>query len=320
MNHIDVFNGDADGICALIQYRLAFPAESTLITGVKRDIQLLEKASIKKGDQVTVFDISMAKNIDALNRVLSEGASIFYVDHHISGNIPKHPNLKALIDTSPKICTSLIVDKYLEGKYLEWAIVAAFGDNMNDSAKKKAKTIALNTKNTEQLKRLGISINYNGYGSSLDDLHFKPDALYKKMVAYASPLDFINDTQSAYQQLQTGYDSDIAKTKKLKPEIDKSHIAIYKLPDELWARRVSGVFGNLLANKYPDRAHAILTTHPEDGYVVSVRAPLNNLDHAGELCSQFPSGGGRKGAAGINQLPEKKLETFISQLDKMYNN
>ncbi len=56
-NYIDIFNGDADGICALIQYRLAFPAESTLITGVKRDIQLLEKASIKKGDQVTVFDM-----------------------------------------------------------------------------------------------------------------------------------------------------------------------------------------------------------------------------------------------------------------------
>ena len=209
MNHIDVFNGDADGICALIQYRLAFPAESTLITGVKRDIQLLEKASIKKGDQVTVFDISMAKNIDALNRVLSEGASIFYVDHHISGDIPKHPNLKALIDTSPKICTSLIVDKYLEGKYLEWAIVAAFGDNMNDSAKKKAKTIALNTKNIKQLKRLGISINYNGYGSSLDDLHFKPDQLYKEMSAYTSPLDFISDSQSVYQKLQTGYDNEM---------------------------------------------------------------------------------------------------------------
>ncbi|GHD53921.1 hypothetical protein SAMN05216429_101155 [Marinobacter persicus] len=29
----DVFNGDADGICALIQLRLAEPAETTLITG-----------------------------------------------------------------------------------------------------------------------------------------------------------------------------------------------------------------------------------------------------------------------------------------------
>jgi len=38
MKYIDVFNGDADGICALHQLRLAEPVESTLVTGVKRDI------------------------------------------------------------------------------------------------------------------------------------------------------------------------------------------------------------------------------------------------------------------------------------------
>ena len=38
----DVFNGDADGICALIQLRLAEPRpDAVLVTGVKRDIQLL---------------------------------------------------------------------------------------------------------------------------------------------------------------------------------------------------------------------------------------------------------------------------------------
>ena len=42
MARYDVFNGDADGICALLQLRLAAPADSTLITGVKRDIDLKE--------------------------------------------------------------------------------------------------------------------------------------------------------------------------------------------------------------------------------------------------------------------------------------
>ncbi len=45
MAQIDVFNGDADGICALTQLRNAEPLESTLITGVKRDIALVAKAS-----------------------------------------------------------------------------------------------------------------------------------------------------------------------------------------------------------------------------------------------------------------------------------
>lgn len=316
--NIDVFNGDADGICALIQYRLAYPEESTLITGVKRDIKLLKKIKANQADNITVFDISMEKNKDELQGLLSEGASIFYVDHHRSGDIPEHPRLKAIIDTSPTTCTSLLVDKYLKGKYKKWAIVAAFGDNITKSAFKEAETLSLSHTKKEQLKKLGICINYNGYGSNLSDLHFKPDQLYWEMSKYKSPFDYINDPQSCYKELQAGYDNDIAKTHHLKPEQSNQNIAIYKLPNELWARRVSGVFGNLLANQYPERAHAILSYHPDGGYVVSVRAPLNNLDHAGNLCSQFKTGGGRKGAAGINQLPEDELEEFILLLKQTY--
>ncbi len=43
MTTFDVFNGDADGICALLQLRLANPLESILVTGVKRDIRLLQR-------------------------------------------------------------------------------------------------------------------------------------------------------------------------------------------------------------------------------------------------------------------------------------
>ena len=317
-NNIDVFNGDADGICALIQYRLAYPSESKLVTGVKRDIKLLDRVSTTEGDIVNVFDISMEKNSDSVSRILSEGASIFYVDHHMSGDIPIHPNLNTIIDTSPKTCTSLLVDNYLKGKFKEWAVVAAFGDNLNQSAEKAAKDLTINSTQLNQLKRLGISINYNGYGNNLDDLHFKPDDLYKKMIIYSSPFDFLEDTNSVYSDLQAGYDNDIAQTNNLKPEISTSNIAVYRLPDEIWARRVSGVFGNQLANQYPQRAHAILSNNPKGGYVVSVRAPLNNLDHAGELCKQFPSGGGRKGAAGINQLPVNELDNFIALFNKTY--
>ncbi|GAA0423660.1 acetyltransferase [Cocleimonas flava] len=317
-NNIDVFNGDADGICALIQFRLAHPAESTLVTGVKRDIKLLDRVSANKEDKINVFDISMEKNSSDVKRLLSEGASIFYVDHHMAGEIPNHTNLNTIIDTSPKTCTSLLVDDYLKGEYTEWAAVAAFGDNLNQSAEKTAQSLSINSDQLSQLKRLGISINYNGYGSSLDDLHFKPDDLYQKMVSYTSPLDFIEDTSSVYLELQAGYDNDIAQTTNLKAEIATPNIAVYKLPDEIWARRVSGVFGNQLANQYPERAHAILSNNPKGGYVVSVRAPLNNLEHASELCKQFPSGGGRKGAAGINQLPEGELNNFIDLLKKTY--
>ena len=58
-NIIDVFNGDADGICALHQLRLAEPAESGLVTGPKRDIGLLARVTAQAGDRVTVLDIAL---------------------------------------------------------------------------------------------------------------------------------------------------------------------------------------------------------------------------------------------------------------------
>ena len=55
----DIFNGDADGIIALLQLQLANPTETVKVTGVKRDIQLMQKITPKAGDCIRVLDISM---------------------------------------------------------------------------------------------------------------------------------------------------------------------------------------------------------------------------------------------------------------------
>ena len=59
---IAVFNGDADGIFALVQLRLAKPDQAKLVTGVKRDIQLLKQVAAQVNDTVTVLDISLQKS------------------------------------------------------------------------------------------------------------------------------------------------------------------------------------------------------------------------------------------------------------------
>jgi hypothetical protein len=93
---------------------------------------------------------------------------------------------------------------------------------------------------------------------------------------------------------------------------------VVTLPNEAWARRVSGVYSNDLANDHPDRAHAVLTEKANGNYLVSVRAPLNNKTGADELCMRFPTGGGRKAAAGVNDLPAGQLGDFMDQLDAFY--
>ena len=136
MEFIDVFNGDADGICALHQLRLAESVRSHLVTGVKRDINLLKRVQAGAGDEVTVLDISLDKNRQGLERILAAGARVRYFDHHFAGDIPAHEALAAVIDPSPQVCTSLLVDAYLNGRFRAWAVVAAFGDNLDESARR----------------------------------------------------------------------------------------------------------------------------------------------------------------------------------------
>ena len=104
--HIDVCNGDADGLCSVLQWRLARPANATLVTGLKRDILLLERVQAGQGDEVLVCDLSMRANRAALLRLLEEGVRVIYFDHHAAGPIPQHPGLQAHIDFSSEVCTS----------------------------------------------------------------------------------------------------------------------------------------------------------------------------------------------------------------------
>ncbi len=316
--YIDIFNGDADGICALHQLRSFNPVESQLVTGIKRDISLLDKVAATEGDVLTVLDISLDKNRVALLSLLDAGADITYFDHHFAGDIPLHPNFHAIIDTQTGTCTSLLVNKSLRGQYLAWAVVAAFGDNLLDSARQAAGSLNLSSDNNlEQLEKLGTCINYNGYGASLDDLFYHPAELYKKIKPYENPFDFIRD-DDAFNVLLNGYEEDLSKAAAVASESDGDSSTVYILPDEKWARRVSGVYGNDLAQQHHDKAHAILTVKGEGVYQVSVRAPLKTKTGADTLCRQFATGGGRQAAAGINALPESELAHFITSFKQHF--
>lgn len=317
MSIIDVFNGDADGICALHQLRLQSPCESVLVTGVKRDINLLKRVDAVKGDEVTVLDVSLDKNREGLMRLLDDQIRVRYFDHHFAGEIPENEYLDAHINTSADVCTGLLVNGYLGGAFLPWAVVAAYGDNLFDSARRSAAPLGLSDKELQLLKELGTYINYNGYGASLDDLYFEPDQLYLQIKPFSDPFEFINESET-FSVLQQGYASDMAHAGKVKAKIEQDEFAVYILPDEKWSRRVSGVFANDLAQKTPSRAHAILSAQSDGGFVVSVRAPLANKQGADDVCRQFESGGGRKAAAGINCLPQDDFDRFVAVMGDVF--
>lgn len=312
----DVFNGDADGICALHQLRLEAPRAAELVTGVKREIALVGRVSARAGDELTVLDVSFARNAGAVAAALAAGAKVRYFDHHYAGDIPPHPNLDAVIDAGADVCTSLLVDRHLDGRRRVWAVAAAFGDNLAAPARRAAESLRLAPHQLAQLQALGECINYNAYGDSVEDLHYHPADLYRSISAYADPFAFIAG-EPVFDILQQGRTDDLYLAGDIVPEAaDDSH-AVYVLPNESWSRRVNGAFANQLASSYPQRAHAILTWR-EGGFAVSVRAPLEAPRGADTLCRQFESGGGRSGAAGIDFLPAGELARFARAFEQAY--
>ena len=132
MTNYDVFNGDADGIFAWHQLRLAHPREAIIVTGVKRDVNLVARVNASEGDLVTIMDVSHAKNRKDVQRILDSGAIVEYFDHHDPKELINHANITYHINTEPNISTGLIVNSHVNGKNNLWSIATAFGDNHID--------------------------------------------------------------------------------------------------------------------------------------------------------------------------------------------
>lgn len=310
--HFDVFNGDADGLCAIHQWRMAFPAESELITGAKRDISLLQQIAVESGDHICVFDISFDQNAEAAKRLLGQGATITYFDHHSAARSFRHPGLSLYVDEDAKVCTSLLVSQYLSHRYPGWAVAAAYGDNLAESAEALGSAHGFSRSQMAQLCELGKLLNYNAYGESLADLHFHPALLYRELSQFQDPFNFIAQS-NAFRTLQRGFHSDCLYLAALLPFESGDSASVYLLPDQSWARRISGEFANRLAVAHPEQSCAVIVPRAGSSLVVSVRSSDPEARPAGKFCERFALGGGRRSAGGVNALPLAELDHFVLQ-------
>ena len=259
MQFYDIFNGDADGICALQQLRLEEPRASVLVTGVKRDIRLLERVQARAGDELTVLDISLAANADELARLLAGGARCRYFDHHAPGNIPAPPQPEDF-------------HRHFTGRLHEPArrpLSRAGGSGRGRWWRRSATTSprprcvprrrsAWRRAISRACGNSGEGINYNAYGETTDDLHYHPADLYETLQALPRSARIHReraDLRGVARRLPRrsrpcacGYG----------PQLADAKYTVVILPDAAWSRRVHGVFGNRLAQANPGRAHAVL--------------------------------------------------------------
>ena len=313
-----IFNGDADGLCALEQLRLAEPGPSALITGVKRDIALVSRVPARNGDACTVLDVSLDSNRAGVLALLEAGAEVRYFDHHHAGELPSHPRFRPHLDLRAEACTSLIVDRYLEGRHRPWAIVGAYGDNLSEQANALCRELGMPEVDAAALKELGVSLNYNSYGESITDLHVPPAELAEEMLGYPDPLSF-SRASASYPRVRQGYLEDMERARRLEPVRQRPGAIVFVLPAAAWARRASGVLANELSRAHQGNAIAVLSPKSDGGgYLVSVRVPNGSSVAADEFCRRFATGGGRRTAAGINHLPDSELDPFSTEFEQAY--
>jgi hypothetical protein len=317
LRRIDVFNGDADGLCALRQLRLAEPVDSLLVTGVKRDISLLERVAADGGDLVTVLDLSLDRNRAALLGLLERGVRVRYFDHHHAGEIPRHPGLQAVIESSRGLCTSMLVDRHLGGRFGAWAVTGAFGDGLDATALGLGLKLALSPAELETLRELGRDLNYNAYGETEDDLLIPPAQLFRKLCEFEDPLRFAAESEIV-PRLHASRMDDLDAACRIEAYRGAGGAEVFLLPDASWSRRVNGVFANHRAGLHERRAVAIAVPRRDGDLMVSVRAPEGAPLDADEFCRAFPGGGGRRGSAGIDRLARSELESFARRFIQAY--
>ncbi len=315
-----VFNGDADGLFSQHILELEGIRPSARVTGLKREVRLLGRLPVLESARIHVFDISIDANraeLDAL--LLRDGVRVDWYDHHDATNPPSAANFTPHLSQAREACTAVLVNAVCGGRRPLWASAAAFGDNVTDTARALLAGTGLQAEDAALLRDLGVLINYNAYGETPDDVLIPPADLAGMLIPFAHPLAFARETD-VLPRLRVRFQEDKALCERVPPALSAPHALAYRFPPESWARRYAPTWANAMQRDFPSKALAFLMEKQSGNYAVSIRAPREGAGsalRASDLAREF-SGGGRRGAAGINDLPASETAGFLNRFEAFF--
>jgi len=136
------------------------------------------------------------------------------------------------------------------------------------------------------------------------------------LAKYEDPLRFAA-AGDICDRLNKGRHDDLAAAAGVAPRWSGPGGQVLVLPATAWSRRVSGTLASHLAGLHRRQAVAVLAPRGA-GYVVSLRVPAGARCSADEFCRAFPGGGGRREAAGVDQLPATEVDAFVERFASEY--
>lgn len=294
----DVCAGNADALCAVLQWRLHEPKVTHMVSGPLCVTDSLGSFHALPDDDLLVCNVPLEVRQASGLHAQARKARVQYLDcrGRTTGHVQSQ--LQGPSSSAAMVCTSLLVNHLLGGKYGGWALVGAYGSTVTMGADTQAMRLGCSDSEREYLRRLGESISYNAEVLHPRHIYLEPANLYARLARYEDPLDFLQ-AEALADDLDGVRQSDLQKALAWRPYWKDAHASVYVLPDVDWASRVARQLKLRLASLDPDRAIAVLSPAEAGGFRVAVQPGIKV----------------RKSATAkkwlIEHLPQNEVDNFV---------
>jgi single-stranded-DNA-specific exonuclease len=313
---------DVDGICSAALVKAAFDISKVILVDYANLISRLEKVAtmFDKIEQLFICDLGLSKKneqkfAELLQRIVSTGAEVIYIDHHDISKEILHSLKKAdvTIIRTVEECTSMQVYTRYKKKLPDRAAFFAAMGALTDYMENKPLASAIVSRFDRQFLMLeSTTLSYMISSNQHDD----PFLL--KIVETLAKMKYPHD-------IKGGFDMAEKFAKKVANAVELIKESIVVLDNLAYAPSTVELSSSMVVNFVlgsSGKPAAMVYKLKDDvkSYIISIRGSADCKVHLGRLTNDIASelggsGGGHDRACGA-LIPEVNLQKFIETLNK----
>jgi single-stranded-DNA-specific exonuclease len=313
---------DVDGICSAALINAAFDISKVILVDYANLISRLEKVAsmFDKIEQLFICDLGLSKKneqrfAELLQRIVSTGAEVIYIDHHDISKDTLHAIKKADVTLTRTIeeCTSIqVYTKYKKKLPDHAAFLAAMGA-LTDYMENKPLASAIVSRFDRQFLMLeSTALSY------MISSNQHNDPFLIKMVETLAKMKYPHDIKGGFEMAEKF-------AKKIGNAVESIQESVVKLDNVAHAPSAVELSSSMVVNFVlgsSGKPVAIVYKLKDDinSYVVSIRGSGQCKVHLGRLTNDIASelggsGGGHDKACGA-VIPKANLQKFIETLNR----
>ena len=312
---------DVDGICSAALIKAAFDISKVILVDYANLIPRLEKVAtmLDKIEQLFICDLGLSKKneqkfAELLQRIVSTGAEVIYIDHHDINKETLQALKKADVTVIRTIeeCTSVqVYTRYMKKLPNHAAFFAAMGALTDYMENKPLASVIVSRFDRQFLMLESTALSYMISSNQHDD------PFLIKMVETLAKMKYPHD-------IKGGFDMAEKYAKKVANAVESIQESIVKLDNIAYAPSTVELSSSMVVNFVlgsSGKPAAMVYKLKDDikSYVVSIRGSANCKVHLGRLTNDIASelggsGGGHDRACGA-VIPKANLQKFIEILN-----